>query len=75
MEERSEGDELSRELERRRRIEGQLHVTPGLREKHDYHRDATFAGRPLMRLPDRTLVPAERYDEALAAYERRQREG
>ncbi len=44
-------------------------ITPGLREKHDYRRDGSFAGRYLMRLPDRTLVPADEYEERMRAWQ------
>ena len=42
-------------------------ITPGLREKHDYRRDASYDGY-MMRLPDRTLVPADEYEERLRAW-------
>ena len=43
-------------------------ITPGLREKHDYRRDASFDGDYVMRLPDRTLVPASEYEVKLKAW-------
>ena len=43
-------------------------ITPALRRKHDYRQDTAFDGRYLMRLPDRTLVPADEYEERLAEY-------
>ncbi len=50
-------------------IKSLFRITPGLREKHDYRRDASFAGGFMMRLPDRTLVPADEYDERLKAWQ------
>ena len=40
-------------------------ITSGLREKPDDRLDGSFAGRYLMRLPDRSLVPADEYEERL----------
>src|SRR5690349_13041720 len=48
-------------------------VTPELREKHDYRRDTAHNGRYLVRLPDRSLVCADEYEERLAEYGARQR--
>lgn len=47
-------------------------VTPGLRDNHNYRRDVAHDGRYLMRLPDRTLVPAEDYEKRLAEFLERQ---
>ena len=49
-------------------IQGLFRITPALREKHDYRRDGSFDGRYLRRLPDRTLVPADEYDERLKSW-------
>ena len=46
-------------------------ITAGLREKHSYWRDPAFDGDYLMRLPDRTLVYAKDYDQALEQYHQR----
>ncbi|MEM9302320.1 MAG: hypothetical protein AAGE01_09435 [Pseudomonadota bacterium] len=50
-----------------------LHVNGALREKHDYRKDTAHDGRYLMRLPDRTLVYSDQYEEKLAEYEARAR--
>ena len=44
-------------------------VTAGLRDKHDYRRDAAFSGDYLVRLPDRSLVKASEYERELAEYD------
>ena len=53
-------------------LKGAFRVTPALREKHDYRRDSAWNGRYLLRLPDRTLVPADEYGARLAEYRQRQ---
>ena len=50
-------------------IKSLFKITPELREKHDYRRDASFEGNYLRRLPDRTLVPADEYEERLRAWQ------
>lgn len=35
---------------------------------HNYHLDMAFTGAYLRRLPDRTLVPAEEYEQRLKEY-------
>ncbi len=52
-------------------VKGAFRVTAALREKHDYRQDTAWDGRYLMRLPDRTLVPAVDYEKRLADYRRR----
>jgi len=47
-----------------------LHFTTGIRDKHDYRRDIAFDGRRLARLPDRTLIAADEYEQRCAKYER-----
>ena len=49
----------------------QLDLNRPIREKHDYRRDTAFAGRRLVRLPDRSLIYAEEYEQRLRDYERR----
>ncbi len=53
-------------------LKGAFRVTTALREKHDYRQDTAWNGRYLMRLPNRSLVPAEDYETKLAEYRRRQ---
>ncbi len=50
-------------------IKSLFRITPGLREKHDYRRDASYDGRYLKRLPDRTLVRADEYDAQRSAWQ------
>lgn len=59
-------------MAKREELEKRLNITPGVRDKHNYHRDPAFGDgrRYLMRLPDRTLVPADEYEERLREYER-----
>ena len=59
---------------RRRDIARLLGIDSNVRRKHDYRQDTAFDGRRLVRLPDRTLVPAGEYPERLAAYEARLRD-
>ncbi|MEM9402646.1 MAG: hypothetical protein AAGA44_09190 [Pseudomonadota bacterium] len=46
-------------------------VSAGLRDKHNYRQDSAWTGDYLMRLPDRTLVPAADYDRRLTEYRKR----
>ena len=41
------------------------------RQYHNYWLDPTFRGRYIRRLPDRTLVYADEYEERLQEYEER----
>lgn len=46
----------------------QLGINRARETWHNYHLDTAFAGTYLRRLPDRTLVPAEEYEERLKEY-------
>lgn len=50
-----------------------LGITPGVRDKHNYHLDPAFDGQYIQRLPDDTFVPAAEYAEKLKAYQAAQR--
>ncbi|MEM8682761.1 MAG: hypothetical protein AAGF72_04975 [Pseudomonadota bacterium] len=50
------------------RVQSLFRVSAGLRDKHDYRQDSAWTGAYLMRLPDRTLVPAADYSRRLAEY-------
>ena len=46
----------------------QLGINRARENWHNYHQDTAFDGTYLRRLPDRTLVPAEEYEERLKEY-------
>lgn len=50
-----------------------LGITPGVRDKHNYHLDPAFDGQYIQRLPDDTFVPAAEYADRLKAYHAAQR--
>ena len=49
-------------------IAKQLGISRARENWHNYHQDTAFNGTYLRRLPDRTLVPAEEYEERLKEY-------
>ncbi len=49
-------------------VQGPFRLSAGLRDKHDYRQDTAWNGAYLLRLPDRTLVPAADYERRLAEY-------
>lgn len=46
----------------------QLGIDRARENWHNYQQDTSFDGTYLRRLPDRTLVPAEEYEERLKEY-------
>ena len=47
------------------------YISAGPRDEHPNLVDPTFSGRYLRCLPDMTLVPIDRYEEARKAYQKR----
>lgn len=56
----------------KRLVDLHLAINGAILRKHDYRQDTAFDGRRLVRLPDRTLVYADEYEERLREYEERQ---
>lgn len=52
----------------------QLGINRARENWHNYHQDTAFNGTYLRRLPDRTLVPAEEYEERLKEYLEKQKQ-
>lgn len=50
-----------------------LNITRGVVDHHNYRLDTAHHGRSVRRLPDRSLVYANEYDEALAKLEAEQK--
>jgi hypothetical protein len=49
-------------------LRARLNLTAGVRNHHDYRQDNAHEGRYLRRLPDRTLVWSDEYEERLREY-------
>ena len=56
-----------------RTLPKRLNITRGVVDHHNYRLDSAHQGRYLRRLPDRSLVYADEYDEALAKLEAKQK--
>jgi hypothetical protein len=52
------------------KLQGHFRISSALRDFHDHRQDPAAAKSYLVRLPDRQLVPVERYEEELARYKR-----
>lgn len=55
-------------MSKEKRDAKQLGINRARESWHNYHHDTAFDGTYLRRLPDRTLVPAEEYEERLKEY-------